>query len=727
ATTQLKTASDEWMADFNDDGIAELAVGRIPSRTAAEANHVFGRLVARGTPSGAWANHALLVSDVSTDYDFLAASHSLDGLMPSSITKEHIDLSTTSGAQIASSIEDGQLLVNYIGHGSTEIWSSNAFDSATALTLDNGSELPFFVIMNCLNGYYHDLFTYSLGEALLNAPDGGAIGVWASSSLTQPDQQAIMNRELYRQLFFSKLPVGEAARRAKIATTDMDVRKSWILLGDPSMRLLADDNQTPVSQSIVTATPQTVVANGSATSTIVVQHKADDGANVTTGGATVTLSAASGSLSSVTDNGNGTYTATFTAPTSAGTATISGTLNGLPLANSELITLSPGNTVGFEINAPATTVSGEPFTVIVKAKDAHGNIAIDYEGQLHFTANDASAHLPSDHTLQPADDGVYTFNNVVLHTKGTRTIKVRDASNNAILGTASILVVPGETQTFVSSSPNPSTPGETVTLTANVTGNSAEAVTGLVTFYDGATTLGSASVNGGFASIAIASLSTGSHSITAAYGGDDTFAPSTSDAHTHTVMPVEIGATFISANATSGTSVSITWSVATNATGYDVFRSTANGAFTLIGQTASLAFVDSTVSAETSYLYKVRGRDGGGSTGPMSAADVATTVLFTDDPLLANTSKLKTVHITQLRTAVNALRAFAGLSAATFTDPTITSATVVKAAHITELRTALDGARTALGLAAIPYTDPALGAATLIKRAHVMQLRDGVR
>jgi len=92
--------------------------------------------------------------------------------------------------------------------------------------------------MTCLNGNFHDLYTESLAEALMKAPNGGAIAVWTSSSLTQPDQQSIMNQELFRQLFGStSLTLGEAVVRAKAAATDLDVRKSWVLFGDPSMKL----------------------------------------------------------------------------------------------------------------------------------------------------------------------------------------------------------------------------------------------------------------------------------------------------------------------------------------------------------------------------------------------------------------------------------------------------------------------------------------------------------
>jgi len=56
--------------------------------------------------------------------------------------------------------------------------------------------------------------------------------------MTFPEGQALMNQELYRQLFGSRgLYLGDAIKSAKAAISDSDVRRSWILLGDPTMRL----------------------------------------------------------------------------------------------------------------------------------------------------------------------------------------------------------------------------------------------------------------------------------------------------------------------------------------------------------------------------------------------------------------------------------------------------------------------------------------------------------
>jgi subtilisin family serine protease len=81
------------------------------------------------------------------------------------------------------------------------------------------------------------------------------------------------------------------------------------------------------------------------------------------------------------------------------------------------------------------------------------------------------------------------------------------------------------TTTTLSSSANPSSAGQPVTFTAQVTGF---APTGTVTFFDGGTPIGTATLTGGTATLTTSSLSVGSHSITARYSGDANNTASTS-------------------------------------------------------------------------------------------------------------------------------------------------------------------------------------------------------
>lgn len=177
-----------------------------------------------------------------------------------------------------------------------------------------------------------------------------------------------------------------------------------------------------------------------------------------------------------------------------------------------------------------------------------------------------------------------------------------------------------------------------------------------------------------------------------------------------------------SATATSTSQATVTWTAVAGATGYEIHRSVNNSAFTLRGNSATTSFNDSGLTANTTYLYEVRATAPGLPASDFSAADAATTVIFTD-PALNNTVTVKAVHVTQLRTAVNAMRAAAGLTPFAFTDGTLAT---IKALHVSQLRSALDAARAAIGLPDLTYTNTAL-AGVAVKAVHLTELRNGVK
>ena len=108
-------------------------------------------------------------------------------------------------------------------------------------------------------------------------------------------------------------------------------------------------------------------------------------------------------------------------------------------------------------------------------------------------------------------------------------------------------------------------------------------------------------------------------------------------------------------------------------------------------------------------------------TAEAGAGSAGTAISFTDSPLVAGSTTIKGVHLTELRDGVNQARARAGLAAASWTDAQPVGA-LIKAVHLTELRSRLDEARTALNLSAASYTDPSLGGVT-VKAVHVQELR----
>jgi hypothetical protein len=101
---------------------------------------------------------------------------------------------------------------------------------------------------------------------------------------------------------------------------------------------------------------------------------------------------------------------------------------------------------------------------------------------------------------------------------------------------------------------------------------------------------------------------------------------------------------------------------------------------------------------------------------------------FTDDTLTSGQTMMRAVHITELRTRIEARRSAAGLGSFSYTDATLSAgATMVRAAHILELRTALTEVYAALSMTAPSFTDASLAVgSTMIRAIHIQELRDFV-
>lgn len=176
------------------------------------------------------------------------------------------------------------------------------------------------------------------------------------------------------------------------------------------------------------------------------------------------------------------------------------------------------------------------------------------------------------------------------------------------------------------------------------------------------------------------------------------------------------------ATATSPTSVSIAWT-ASSVDHFELWRDSGSG-FALLASPTTTSHTDSSAVPGTTYMYRVRPVDSGGASGAYSNDDLATTIGFTDDPLVSGSTIIKAIHVNELRQAVNAVRAAAGLEPAVFSDSSLPGI-LVRQLHMIELREALDPARLLLGLPGGSYS--ALSTGDLIKEVPVHEVRNAVK
>ena len=251
--TYNETSSDDWLADITGnpgggpDGIADVSIGRLPFANVSEANLIISKIV-NFTPQPLPQSAVLIADDdIFNIFRFAETNDVFQSLLPAAMNvlrlnrapqPDGVPSSNVVTADIVNAFNSGPALVSYAGHGNIDVWSSaGIFHSSEAMGLGN-NHLPFVVVMDCLNGYFQDAGILSLSEAWLRAPNGGAVAAFASSGLTIAQGQHDMGHELYTQLYSgAPMPLGDAIKIAKAATFDIDVKRTWIFFGDPSIKI----------------------------------------------------------------------------------------------------------------------------------------------------------------------------------------------------------------------------------------------------------------------------------------------------------------------------------------------------------------------------------------------------------------------------------------------------------------------------------------------------------
>ncbi len=239
-----ETASDNWFVSLDDaDDLPDMAVGRIPAQTAAQVATVVAKTLAYEDSSGPWQGRALFVAD-NKQAEFQSMSDDLASeFLPVGyeVQKVYLGQAADANRALMSSLRQGVGLVNYVGHGSMNVWAQEKiFQLADIERLDNATALPLLVTMTCLVGYFHHPLATSMGEELLFKPDGGVVAAFVPTSETLASDQRYLAEAFYRHLFSDAATVGEAIMLAKHDLPSeraimQDLIETFTLLGDPAL------------------------------------------------------------------------------------------------------------------------------------------------------------------------------------------------------------------------------------------------------------------------------------------------------------------------------------------------------------------------------------------------------------------------------------------------------------------------------------------------------------
>lgn len=262
-----RVRDDFYVCVNGEDNFIDLSIGRLPVRNPDQAANVVRKIIDyRNNPlMGDWRNRITLVADDVFGESSLGyerehtdqAEYMAENQIPPEFDVQKIYLveypavytasitgirKPSAQEEIIKSVNQGTLIINYIGHGRYDLWAHEVvLDMSTDLQrIDCGRKQAFWIAGTCYFGRFDNPDYESMSEELILLKDNGAIAVFAAARLVGSGPNADLNKLLYRKLLPSlhyKVRLGDAVAQAKNARGNLENDQKIILFGDPTMYL----------------------------------------------------------------------------------------------------------------------------------------------------------------------------------------------------------------------------------------------------------------------------------------------------------------------------------------------------------------------------------------------------------------------------------------------------------------------------------------------------------
>ena len=251
-TPEGQAASDNRFVAFEDKSFhPSVAIGRFPVVTPDEVSAIVKKTIdyATSPPPGAWRSRVMFIANEDKFFkkssDKLADQLEDEGFTP---IKVYADAEEKDNAEhqtsIVTDLDEGALLVHFLGHGGRFIWRSGPPDyrkNHDLFTLDhvsslrNGGRLPMVLSMTCYSGSFDNPNSDTISERFLREPDKGAVAVFSASWRNAPSPN-------YSQMLIDGLMtpgerIGDAIVAAKKKEQDRVLVETYNLFGDPAIVL----------------------------------------------------------------------------------------------------------------------------------------------------------------------------------------------------------------------------------------------------------------------------------------------------------------------------------------------------------------------------------------------------------------------------------------------------------------------------------------------------------
>ncbi|MEE8341548.1 MAG: type IX secretion system sortase PorU [Candidatus Neomarinimicrobiota bacterium] len=285
-------ATDDRLAAINGR-IPEIAIGRFPARTVAEAEDYIDKLIEFETNPefGLWRQRVTLIADDGARPEdtlaelYIGKSHTINSeilaeIIPPTLEiiklymlefPEESDASSFGVAKPEATsalfdiLEKGTSIVNYIGHGSAHQLAQERLlyqDRGDLQAIETGMKLPLWIVGTCSWGHFDDKDRESFSEELIRQPMNGACSIITTSRPITVTSNQYYEEQIFNKIFpdqaITELSIGVILQSTKTGNQEGEY---FHLFGDPAMKLSLPSKAV----TITNVTPDTLQTLGETT------------------------------------------------------------------------------------------------------------------------------------------------------------------------------------------------------------------------------------------------------------------------------------------------------------------------------------------------------------------------------------------------------------------------------------------------------------------------------
>ncbi|MBT6282147.1 MAG: hypothetical protein HOJ00_02030 [Phycisphaerae bacterium] len=238
------------------DHYPEIIVGRFSAETGAHVTTQVNRSIdyeVNQATQTSWYHNAIGIAsaegsgigdDGEADFEHMDVIKQKLHTYGFSQVDQVYDTNGGNSAQITNALHEGRGIINYVGHGSTNAWSTTGFNNSNIDALQNTGMLPWIVSVACVNGEFDGPTCFAEGwlRATHNGEPTGAVlaymssvnQYWAEPMCGQDEIVDLFIVEQYKSCGVLAM-AGSCQMVDEYGSSGEDMIDTWHIFGDPSL------------------------------------------------------------------------------------------------------------------------------------------------------------------------------------------------------------------------------------------------------------------------------------------------------------------------------------------------------------------------------------------------------------------------------------------------------------------------------------------------------------